>query len=181
MTSSKIHNNVLQEMKARIVELEKAYKQLRNSPTVTLPITSEDNLPPEPGEGEVVIGEVDGKIYKFHNGEWSVIASGELIDVQTTPGKLRVLTGEARSYMKSAGTISLVHLSVGVPSEGADVQVDLLKNEAVIGSGSIPAGENEATFVPDEPTYEPGDYFTTDITAVGSPGTTGRSLVTKLF
>lgn len=181
MTSSRINNTIIDELKRRVVNLEANHKALINNAVVTLPLRDETNLPTEAGDGEIVLAS-DGKAYKYQDGEWAPIGgAGSYIDVVSTPGKLSVFEGTARSYMNDSGTITLIHCSVGVPSEGADIVTTVKKNGTGIGTCTILEGEYFGAVVPDPADYVSGDYFTNDIDQVGSPGTTGRDLVTKLF
>lgn len=182
MTTRRIHDNTLFELKSRVAALEEQVKQTRNNPVVTLPIRDNANLPLQANEGDAVIGE-DGKAYKYLFGEWTPIGgTGTFIDVVTTPGKLSVFQGVTRSYQNESGQISLIHASVGIPSGGNSVDVTINKNGASIADCSIPAGEYFGTFVPPTPIpFVAGDYFTQDITQVGSPGSRGNTLVVKLF
>ena len=94
-------------------------------------------------------------------------------------GVLAVGNGVLRWYPLADGTLAGVHCAVGVAPTGSGVTVRLKKNGASVGTGTIAAGAFTTTFVPSPAGYVVGDYFTVDVTAVGST-TPGTGLVVQL-
>ena len=85
------------------------------------------------------------------------------------PGPLQVFTGTARWYPPRAITIRSMQAFVGESPTGAALTFNLLKNAAVIASGSI----NDGAFISTEVTgidtaLATTDHLTLDITQVGS-------------
>lgn len=83
-------------------------------------------------------------------------------------GALSTLTGNMRWYARFDGEITEVYVSVGTAPTGSGTTVRLNKNGSSLGTVTIAAGSNTNSFTPASPTFVIGDYFTVDITAVGS-------------
>lgn len=98
-----------------------------------------------------------------------------LTPVFSRQGTLGVLTGTQRLYVERAGTTTVVRASLGTPSVGSAVVVDVNKNGTSILSApiSVAAGQYTATGTISNSSVSIGDYFTVDIDSVGStsPGT----------
>lgn len=101
----------------------------------------------------------------------------------TLAGGVTVQTGRLRFYIEDASVIESVRASLGVPSSGADVAVDVLKNGTSIfptsAKPTVVAGENTGTAVPDTTALAAGDYITLDITQIGSTAS-GADLVVQV-
>lgn len=110
----------------------------------------------------------------------AAISPLQIITAITTPATLSVFNGTVRAYAIHGGTISGVHISVGTQPTGASVNVRLNKNGSSIGTGTIAVSTNTSTITPSPTTFSSGDYFTVDITQIGStiPGT---DLVVEIY
>ena len=82
-------------------------------------------------------------------------------------GTLAVTTGLGRYYMESAGTLTKIRASVGTAPTGANLIVSVLENGISVGTATITAGTFTGTTTLSS-TYAAGDYFTINITQVGS-------------
>jgi hypothetical protein len=104
-----------------------------------------------------------------------------LTPVFTRQGTLTTQTGTQRLYVERAGAVSVARATVGTPSTGSPVLVDVNKNGTSILSSpiSITAGQNTATGTISTSAVSAGDYFTVDIDAVGS-GTAGANLTVTI-
>lgn len=93
-----------------------------------------------------------------------------LTPVFSRQGTLGVLTGTQRLYVERAGTVTVVRASLGTPSVGSAVVVDVNKNGTSILTTpiSIPAGQYTATGTISNSAVSIGDYYTVDIDSVGS-------------
>jgi hypothetical protein len=88
-------------------------------------------------------------------------------------GVLETQVGQGRFYVERAGTITTVRASVGTPSAGSPVIVDVHKNGTTIFTDpqtrpTISAGGYTATSTPAVVALAAGDFLTVDIDAVGS-------------
>lgn len=114
---------------------------------------------------------------------WESDGTGAGGSIPTIPysvsGVLTVANGGLRWYALTDGTISLVHASVGTAPTGSGVTVRVNRNTTSLGTVTIPAGAHTNTFVPASPAYTAGDYFTVDVTAIGS-STPGSDLVVQV-
>lgn len=90
------------------------------------------------------------------------------------PGALSVLSGTSRLYNDSgtARQVTTVRASVGTAPTGSPVVVDVKKDGTslygVTAPPTISAGANTGASVPDTTTWQPGEFLTVDVTAVGS-------------
>ena len=127
----------------------------------------------EPGyetdTGKFKVG--DGSTY------WTSLgySSGQTGPAGTTPIFTRqgtVTTGlsGSRYYVERSGTVNVVRASVGTAPTGSALTVDVLKNGTSILSSaiSIAAGTNTATGTISTSSVSSGDYFTINVTGVGS-------------
>jgi hypothetical protein len=94
-------------------------------------------------------------------------------------GELEVADGNLRWYSRAKGSVASVHASVGTAPAGSGVTVQVNRNGTSIGTATIAAGGHIASFTPGSPDFAAGDWFTVDITAVGS-STPGSDLVVQL-
>lgn len=94
-------------------------------------------------------------------------------------GDLAVQNGGLRWYAPFDGMIKKVYVSVGTAPSGSGVHIRLNKNGIPIGTIIIAAGTNYDWFSPDDPDFVDEDFFTVDVTAVGS-STPGSNLVVQL-
>jgi hypothetical protein len=96
--------------------------------------------------------------------------SSGLNPVFSRQGTLTTLVGTQRLYIERTGTISVVRASIGTPSVGSAVVVDVNKNGTSILSSpiSVAAGQYTATGTISNTSVVAGDYLTVDIDAVGS-------------
>lgn len=85
-------------------------------------------------------------------------------------GSLAITTGTQRLYVERNGTISVVRGSVGTPSSGAPILIDVLKNGTTVLTSliSIAEGSYTATGTISNTSVSIGDYFTVNITQVGA-------------
>ncbi len=90
-------------------------------------------------------------------------------------GTLTTQTGTQRLYVERSGTLAVVRATVGTPSTGSAVVVDVNKNGTTVLSApiSVAAGAYTQTGTISNASVSAGDYFTVDIDSVGSttPGT----------
>lgn len=90
-----------------------------------------------------------------------------LSPVFTRQGTLSPVVGQQRFYVERSGTVSVVRASVGTAPTGSSIVVDLMKNGSEVASLAIPNGgytvASTSTF-----TVDAGDYFTVNISSVGS-------------
>lgn len=98
------------------------------------------------------------------------------------PGALVVANGIERWYPQFDGTITIVHVAVGTVPTGSGTTVRLNLNGTSIGTVTIAASTFTNTFVPSTTTFTVGaaDYFTVDVTAIGST-TPGSYLETQII
>jgi hypothetical protein len=96
-------------------------------------------------------------------------------------GTLVVQTGEQRFYVERAGTLTSVRATVGTPSSGGSVVVDVLINGVTALSGSIiiPPGQYTTKGIIAQNSVNVGDYFTVNINGVGTV-TAGANLTVTL-
>lgn len=138
---------------------------------------------PTLAEGEMGLEKDTGK-FKVGTGALSWVnlpynsgATGAqgLVPVFSRQGTLSTMTGTQRLYVERAGTLTVARATVGTPSTGSAVLVDVNKNGTSVLSGpiSIAAAAYTATGTISNSTVLAGDYFTVDIDSVGStsPGT----------
>jgi hypothetical protein len=111
----------------------------------------------------------------------NVGAAGAAADIipYSVSGPLAAATGGLRWYAPTDGTITLVHVSVGTAPAGSGITVQVNRNGTSLGTVTIPVGSHTNTFTPASPAYVAGDYFTVDVTAVGTT-TAGSDLVVQL-
>lgn len=83
-------------------------------------------------------------------------------------GELFVVTGVARWYPPKAGIFKSVRAWVGVPSNGADINLIVKKSGVSISAPSILSGEYKTAVYPLSGSIALDDYLTVDITQVGS-------------
>lgn len=88
----------------------------------------------------------------------------------TIPGTAIVRTGTMRQYLEYDGVISTIRISAGTPPAGASLLVDIKKNGTSIlaAPAGLSSGSSVATITPTTTTFSAGDYFTLDVTQVGS-------------
>lgn len=77
------------------------------------------------------------------------------------------LVGLTRYYFEEDGIVAKARVSLGTPSEGAPVIVDILRNGVSIGLISLPEGEN-TILTPVGVAVASGDYLTVTIVSVGT-------------
>lgn len=104
-----------------------------------------------------------------------------LTPVFSRQGTLTTGAGTQRLYVERTGAVSVARASVGTPSSGSPILVDINKNGVSILSSpiSIAAGTNTATGTISNSSVSAGDYFTVDIDQVGS-GTAGANLTVTI-
>lgn len=97
-------------------------------------------------------------------------------------GTLTTAVGTQRLYSERTGVISVARASIGTPSTGSAVVVDINKNGTSILSSpiSVAAGQYTATGTISNSSVAIGDYFTVDIDSVGS-STAGANLTVTLY
>ena len=129
-----------------------------------------------PGAG-IATGGTDGQ-YLRKSGQYDY--QTEWVSPSVTPvvfamtGDLQELVGSSRVYVEQSSIIARVRASVGTPSSGAPVLVDVLRNGVSVLNAplAIPAGEYTAT-ITSSIALTAGDYLTVHIVSVGTidPGT----------
>ncbi len=109
------------------------------------------------------------------DGTWTFPPGVDLVYPFSISGAVYVTTGQARMYVESSRTVTLVRASVGTAPTGASIIVDVLKNGTSIfnvtpaNRATITAGTNTAVAgSPDTTTFTTGDYITVSVTQVGS-------------
>lgn len=100
-------------------------------------------------------------------------APGGMLLPFAVAGGLSVKAYPLRWYVPQTMTITSVRASVGTPSTGASIIVDLNKNGTTIfttqaNRPTIAAGSNTATSTPDITSLTAGDYLTVDVDQIGS-------------
>lgn len=97
-------------------------------------------------------------------------------------GPLGVADGTLRWYPRKQGTITEVHVAVDLAPAGSNLVVRVRKNKAVapvtIATVTIAAGSNVGSIGVSH-AYSLGEYFTVDVTAVGS-SSPGANLVVQV-
>ena len=99
--------------------------------------------------------------------------------VYSMDGLLVVAPGTLRWYPRKGGSFTEAHCALGVPSAGSSVGVRMNKNGVSVGSTTIGPGLFTSSFVPTPASFSLGDYFTVDVTQIGS-GSPGADLVVQL-
>lgn len=94
-------------------------------------------------------------------------------------GVLAVKDGILRWYPVAEGGVKRVHAAIGVPPAGSGVHIRVKKNGVDFDTLIIAAGTYIEDSKPSAPDYEVGDYFTVDVTSVGS-SSPGSDLVVQL-
>lgn len=144
---------------------------------------------PTLAEGEMGLEKDTGK-FKVGTGAlaWTNLpyASGATGATGLTPvfsrqGTLSTQTGTQRLYVERAGSIVVARATVGTPSTGSPILVDVNKNGTSVLSApiSITAAAFTATGTISNSSVSAGDYFTVDIDSVGS-GTPGANLTVTI-
>jgi hypothetical protein len=119
---------------------------------------------------------------------WDDVGSGvfgsdaEVLETYSLAGTLLVSTGVLRWYPIYAGELLIVHAALGGAPAGSALTLAVKKNGAAVSTPSIAAGAHTAT---DDVSAAPvvfvaGDFFTVDVTAVGS-SSPGTDLVVQLW
>lgn len=132
-------------------------------------------------EGDAWFNSSTGKYFIYYDNYWVETSSSVfgptgplgppgLHPVFSRQGSLAITTGTQRLYVERNGTISVVRGSVGTPSSGAPILIDVLKNGTTVLSSpiSIAIGDYTATGTISNSSVSPGDYFTVNITQVGT-------------
>lgn len=87
-------------------------------------------------------------------------------------GTLAVATGKSRIYLEGAYTVETVRAAVSTAPTGAAIICDVLKNGTTIYSSGRPtiaaSGFTGTGSTPAVSTFTTGDYFTVDVTQIGS-------------
>ena len=151
-----------------------------------------ESSPTGPTAGQVWYESGEGKLYFYYedinSSQWVEIASTKgptgspgLSPIFSRQGTLAPGTGLHRLYVERSGIISVVRASVGNPSQGTAIVLDILKNESTILSSPLQIAPGEYTSVGtiSANSVSAGDYFTVDITQVGSV-TPGDNLTVTL-
>lgn len=97
-------------------------------------------------------------------------------------GVLKVNTGEKRIYMTRAAALGDFDMFVTVAPVGADLTISIKKNGSSIATGTITDGaysSTENSVSTSNAAFVSGDYYTIDITQVGST-TAGENLYVNL-
>jgi hypothetical protein len=152
-------------------------------------------------EGELAV-ETDTLKFKVGNGStnWNILpyASGQtgsqgptgptgatgkfgMNPVFSRQGSLIATQGTQRFYIERAGTVSTVRVSVGTPSVGSQIIVDVRINEASMLNAPIVLQPGEYTKLGSisQVSVLPNDYITVNIDGVGSV-TAGANLTVTL-
>lgn len=97
-------------------------------------------------------------------------AGGSVVFEKTLnqPGILALTTGTMRWYPISAINLTSIRAYVSTPSTGAPVEISLKKNGTSVATRTIAAENNGSTLGVLDITTTAGDYFTLDITTVGT-------------
>ena len=92
------------------------------------------------------------------------------LPVFTRQGTVTTGLSGSRYYVERSGTVTVVRAAVGTAPTGSALTVDVLKNGTSILSSaiSIAAGTNTATGTISTSSVSSGDYFTINVTGVGS-------------
>jgi len=93
-------------------------------------------------------------------------------------GPLVIVDGTMRWYPRKPGTITEVHVALGISPVGGGVTVRVKKGSTSIGQTTLAPGSFTGFFNPATP-YVLGDFFTVDVTAVGGSNP-GGSLVVQI-
>lgn len=108
-----------------------------------------------------------------------------LLQTYSFAGTRVVANGNMRWTPLFSGSISYVQVSLGTAPTGAAFIVRLKKNGVSVGTVSIPVTLRTAMFIPSPATFTgktdgTGDFFTVDVTQVGS-GVAGADLVVQFW
>lgn len=104
--------------------------------------------------------------------------AGPAIPAWSYDGPLAVYTGTHRLYTFKDGILSAARATVATPSTGADIVIDVVKNDTtVVTTLTIPAGANSTGITLNAP-LAADDYLTVSIVQVGSV-TPGSDLVVQ--
>lgn len=82
-------------------------------------------------------------------------------------GNLYAMEGRGRLYVERSGTVSNIRASVGTAPVGSAVVVDVLKNGSEVAILTIAAGSYTTVYTTPI-AVSSGDYFTVNISSVGS-------------
>lgn len=101
--------------------------------------------------------------------------------VFTRQGSLLPQVGTQRFYVERTGTLTSVRATLGTPSAGSPVVVDVLKNGSSVLSAPIQvaAGNYTATGTISNSSVSAGDYYTVTILGIGSV-TAGANLTVTI-
>ena len=93
----------------------------------------------------------------------------ERLSTLNQPGELQLTSGTHRWYAETNITVDKIVVRVDVAPEDGDVGVVLNKTGATTGLNlTIADGETKKTVTPTNLTLTEDDYFTVDVTSVGS-------------
>lgn len=147
---------------------------------VALTRTGDDITVVYPGDNLVVTRTGNDLTIVYAGG---TATAAEHIDWQWQ-SNLQTATGSQRWYADGDYVINVVRASVGTPSSGASVIVDVNIDGTTIfttqgNRPTIAAGGYTATGTPDVTALSNGSYLTVDIDQIGS-GTTGADLLVQI-
>jgi hypothetical protein len=130
---------------------------------------------PTPNDGDTLVYDVSTQTWI------PIVRALSISSIFSRQGNLTIATGTQRLYVEKSGILSIVRASVGTPSQGSSIIVDILKNgTTVLGSSiSLEAGSFTATGTIANTSVTAGDYFTVNILQVGSI-TAGANLTVTL-
>lgn len=152
----------------------------------TVEVADFASLPPA-GEAGIIYVTLDNNLlYRWDGAAYVEISSANTSNTNlintNIPGVLTVQTGTVKWFARESTIIKKISGFVQVPSDGADIVLELKVNGASLDpvvTYTIPAGQNYAAVLPIAIALNTGDYITTDIIQIGSV-TAGSELAVSL-
>lgn len=136
---------------------------------------------PHPAVAEVIIANVGERGPQGIQGEPGVPAPSLNPMSFSRLGTQFVDTGTQRFYVDHPGFDLGMRVSLGTAPQGADFILVLRKNGSVLQTATVPAGQQTSGYITISPgTVSAGDYFTVDVTQVGSTAA-GEDLTMTLW
>ena len=130
------------------------------------------NFPNSPSNGD----SHQGFVYSSTKGVWE--SSADAVEIEKAyryTGTLETNTGEKRFYMHKAATLTGIYAYVKTAPSGAALNLALLQNGTSLQTFSIAADTTTGSSTGLTHSISAGDYFTVNITQVGS-STAGEEL-----
>lgn len=152
-----------QMLVAELRRLGTNHQQLKQSlKTPTVPVY--DDFPGDAVDGQIALKA--GAPYYFSAGDWLPFTPAETeLRVYSLAGVRSIANGTFNWWPAKDGTLTFVQIGVSTPPTGAGLTVRINLNGTSVGTVTIAAGANTATFVPSTTAFAALDHLSVDVTA----------------